>query len=256
MAIPVELLSGTVARLFEFIAARVLAFAGSEAQGALGFTFSFACAQEGLDSGRLLCWTKGFALVDGPGQDVVELLRRALAAVGSRLCVAVLVNDTVGTLAAAHFTDARARCGVILGTGTNAAYVERVAAVPKWAGAAGGARDVIINIEWGGLDVPSLPRLPADAAVDAASPNVGQQALEKLLAGMYLGKISALSLLALAPPLFDEQQQAALRAGALTTPLLSGIVNDRCDSGAQPRRRPVLTSAAAARLAEQHHERR
>lgn len=220
-----ELLSGTVAALFDFIASRVLSFAGAEAEGSLGFTFSFACAQQGLDSGVLLCWTKGFALVDGPGQDVVALLRRALAAAGSRLRVAVLVNDTVGTLAASHFGDSQTRVGVILGTGTNAAYVERCSAVGKWAAPAG-ARDVVVNIEWGGLDVPSLPRLPADAAVDAASPNVGQQALEKMLAGMYLGKISALSLLALQPPLFDPAQQAALRAGALSTPLLSAVVND------------------------------
>ena len=117
MAIPAALLRGTVAELFAFIADRVVAFTGADATGALGFTFSFACAQKGLQSGVLLTWTKGFALVDGPGQDVVLLLQNALAHRGSRMRVAVLVNDTVGTLAAAHHSDPAARVAVILGTG-------------------------------------------------------------------------------------------------------------------------------------------
>lgn len=117
VAIPAELLAGTCAQLFAFIAARVVAFAGAEATGALGFTFSFACSQTALDAGTLLGWTKGFRLSDGPGLDVVALLRTALAARGSALSVAALVNDTVGTLAAARYADTRTSASVILGTG-------------------------------------------------------------------------------------------------------------------------------------------
>jgi hexokinase len=117
VAIPAALLRGTCAQLFDFIAARVVGFTGSEADGALGFTFSFACAQTALDAGTLLEWTKGFALQDGIGLDVVALLRAALTAAGSRLRVAALVNDTVGTLAAARYADASACVAVILGTG-------------------------------------------------------------------------------------------------------------------------------------------
>jgi hexokinase len=117
VAIPAALLRGTVAELFAFIADRVVAFTGADASGSLGFTFSFACAQKGLQSGILLTWTKGFALVDGPGLDVVALLQDALARAGSAMHVALLVNDTVGTLAAAHYGDTAARVAVILGTG-------------------------------------------------------------------------------------------------------------------------------------------
>ena len=106
-----------MASLFGFIASRVVSFTGRDAEGALGFTFSFACAQTALDAGTLLGWTKGFALVDGVGCDVVALLRAALAAAGSCLRVAALVNDTVGTLAAARYADAAAVVAVILGTG-------------------------------------------------------------------------------------------------------------------------------------------
>ncbi len=117
VAIPGELLRGTCQQLFAFIAARLVAFTGAAAEGALGFTFSFACKQTALDAGTLLGWTKGFALVDGPGLDVVALLRAALADAGSRLRVAALVNDTVGTLAAARYADPSACVAVILGTG-------------------------------------------------------------------------------------------------------------------------------------------
>ena len=95
----------------------MVAFTGRDAVGSLGFTFSFACAQTALDSGTLLGWTKGFALVDGVGSDVVGMLRAALADAGSRLRVAALVNDTVGTLAAARYADPLACVSVILGTG-------------------------------------------------------------------------------------------------------------------------------------------
>lgn len=119
MAIPAELLVGTCKALFAFIAHRVVAFTGRDAVGSLGFTFSFACAQTALDAGTLLGWTKGFALVDGVGSDVVALLRAALADAGSRLRVAALVNDTVGTLAAARYADPLACVSVILGTGAS-----------------------------------------------------------------------------------------------------------------------------------------
>ena len=98
-----------------------MAFTGRDAVGSLGFTFSFACAQTALDAGTLLGWTKGFALQDGVGSDVVALLRAALADAGSRLRVAALVNDTVGTLAAARYADPQACMSVILGTGARCA---------------------------------------------------------------------------------------------------------------------------------------
>lgn len=44
------------------------------------------------------------------------------------------VNDTVGTLAGGRYTNKDVVASVILGTGTNAAYVECVQAIPKWHG--------------------------------------------------------------------------------------------------------------------------
>lgn len=44
------------------------------------------------------------------------------------------VNDTVGTLAGGRYNNPDVIAAVILGTGTNAAYVERANAIPKWHG--------------------------------------------------------------------------------------------------------------------------
>ena len=44
------------------------------------------------------------------------------------------VNDTIGTLAGGRYYDNDVTIAVILGTGTNAAYIERAHAIPKWHG--------------------------------------------------------------------------------------------------------------------------
>jgi hexokinase len=46
----------------------------------------------------------------------------------------VQINDTVGTLAAGSYNDEDVVIGVILGTGSNAAYVEKANAIPKLKG--------------------------------------------------------------------------------------------------------------------------
>lgn len=44
------------------------------------------------------------------------------------------VNDTVGTLAGGRYWNNDVMIAVILGTGTNAAYVERAESISKWGG--------------------------------------------------------------------------------------------------------------------------
>jgi hexokinase len=46
------------------------------------------------------------------------------------------VNDTVGTLAGARYWNEDVMIAVILGTGTNACYVERAEAITKYQGEA------------------------------------------------------------------------------------------------------------------------
>lgn len=54
-----------------------------------------------------------------------------------------------------------------------------------------------VNIEWGAFDNEHkvLPLTPYDAIIDKTSPRPGQQAFEKMIAGLYLGEIFRLILL-------------------------------------------------------------
>lgn len=56
------------------------------------------------------------------------------------------VNDTVGTLAGGRYNNPDVAAAVILGTGTNAAYVERAHAIPKWHGLLPKSGEMVSNI--------------------------------------------------------------------------------------------------------------
>lgn len=64
----------------------------------------------------------------------MEDLSKALKKRGVDMHVTALVNDTVGTLVGGRFSNKDVIAAVILGTGTNAAYVEHAQAIPKWRG--------------------------------------------------------------------------------------------------------------------------
>ena len=53
------------------------------------------------------------------------------------------INDAVGTLAGARYYDKDVVAGVIIGTGTNAAYVEKANAIPKWEGELPNSGDMV-----------------------------------------------------------------------------------------------------------------
>lgn len=98
-------------------------------------------------------WTKGFSCPGAEGQDVVKLLNDAFTRKRIKVEIKALVNDTVGTLIAHAYTDPQTYISVILGTGTNAAYVEKIDNIKKWGGKEG---DVVINTEWGNYGEPSI----------------------------------------------------------------------------------------------------
>ncbi|XP_058402506.1 hexokinase-3 isoform X5 [Diceros bicornis minor] len=196
----------------------------------LGFTFSFPCRQLGLDQGILLNWTKGFNASDCEGQDVVCLLREAI---GRRkaveLNVVAIVNDTVGTMMSCGYEDPHCEVGLIVGTGTNACYMEELRNV---AGVAGDSGHMCINMEWGAFgDDGSLGVLSTcfDARVDQASINPGKQRFEKMISGMYLGEIVRHILLHLTSlgVLFRGQQTQCLQTRDIfKTKFLSEIESD------------------------------
>ncbi|PKI76222.1 hypothetical protein CRG98_003333 [Punica granatum] len=198
VSIPPHLMTGTSDALFDYIAEALAKFVATEDEGShpfpgrereLGFTFSFPVRQTSIASGTLIKWTKGFSIEDAVGEDVVAELTKALKRVGLDMRVNALVNDTIGTLAGGRYYNPDVIAAVILGTGTNAAYVERATAIPKWQGPLPKSGEMVINMEWGNFRSSHLPLTEYDQALDAESLNPGEQILEKIISGMYLGEI-------------------------------------------------------------------
>ncbi|XP_054722126.1 hexokinase-2-like [Uloborus diversus] len=160
----------------------------------LGFTFSFPCLQKGLTSAILVNWTKGFNCCGVQGKDVVQLLREAVKRRGNVDidCVAI-VNDTTGTLMSCAHKNKDCRVGLIVGTGTNACYMERLENVETWTGDNNPPKQVIINTEWGAFGdngCLNFLRTEYDYQVDEISLNKGKHLFEKMISGMYMGEVA------------------------------------------------------------------
>jgi hexokinase len=201
--------------LFDFIAECVYTFLNeasteddvlpsTQQQYQLGFTFSFPLNQTAIDRGTIMYWNKGFDLPDAVGKDVIQLLQAALHRRNLDIQVSAVVNDTVGCLLASAYCNPTTQIAVIFGTGTNAAYYERVSEITKWAEDSEEASmykdgEMIINTEWGAFDNERnvLPRTRFDARVDRMTGQPFSQLFEKMISGMYLGEIVRLVLLEL-----------------------------------------------------------
>eukprot|EP01026_Neomeris_dumetosa_P058592 TRINITY_DN5461_c0_g1_i14.p1 TRINITY_DN5461_c0_g1~~TRINITY_DN5461_c0_g1_i14.p1 ORF type:complete len:507 (-),score=87.66 TRINITY_DN5461_c0_g1_i14:342-1862(-) len=222
--------------LFGFLAEKVLEFLkknGKYKQDksyTFGFCFSFPMDQTSVNSAKLIQWTKGYNAEGGVGADPVQLLSKALNKVGVQNTVGSLMNDTVGVLAAEKYQDPDAKVGLIVGTGCNACYVEKVGNVLKWnSEGIESNTDTIIDVEWGGYDTPLLPCCEEDLQLDKESVIPGAMRFEKLLAGMYMGEIARRIIVRLI-------KEAGLFGGrvlkpfeqqySLTTPQLSMIDSD------------------------------
>lgn len=182
----------------------------------LGFTFSFPVKQSSVSSGILMKWTKGFAIADMIGRDVAECLQLAMSRKGLDVRVAALINDTVGTLALGHYNDEDTVAAVIIGTGTNACYLERADAIIKCQGLLTTSRSMVVNMEWGNFWSSHLPRTSYDIDLDATSPNPNDQGFEKMISGMYLGDIVRRVLLRM----FKESDDFGTSSSKLATPFV------------------------------------
>jgi hexokinase len=225
--IPKEMVSGTGDNLFDFIADCIKLFfeennIGTQQAYDLAFTFSFPVEQSSIAAGKLIGWTKGFTAGGVEGKDVVALLSEALKRKETGFIhVAALANDTVGTLVDKSYADPSCDMGVILGTGTNACYPEKIAHILKCPGR-GASGEMIVNIEWGGFS--QLKTNVYDNILDRASLNPGKQLFEKMVSGMYLGEIARLVIVEMMEQglLFRGTNLSAFSKGyALTTEHLS-----------------------------------
>ncbi|KAF1356247.1 hexokinase-domain-containing protein [Delphinella strobiligena] len=235
---PEELKTGTAEELWGYVADCLQQFIEYHHEGEkldklpLGFTFSYPASQDYIDHGVLQRWTKGFDIDGVEGKDVVPPFEAALAERGVPIKLTALINDTTGTLIASAYTDTEMKIGCIFGTGCNAAYMENVGSIPKLDHMKlPDDTPMAINCEWGAFDNEHkvLPLTKYDLTVDNESPRPGQQAFEKMIAGLYLGEIFRLVLLDMAEQkhMFEGQEYAKLKKPySLDASFLSAIEED------------------------------
>lgn len=228
--------------LFDYIALKLLEFVQQHKlkrrRISLGFTFSFPCKQYGLTQSILVKWCKGFKVGNVIGTDVVKQLKNALkrqlaGLVEAYIDVVAVINDTTGTLVACANTNKDCRIGLIVGTGFNACYMERLDRCEKWPANYTNPKEVIINCEWGAMgdnknkrEIDEF-RNEFDRIIDAESINPQSQTYEKMVSGMYIGELLRLSMLRLYK---DKQLFASAQDATGTTKGTLGSSNGESQS--------------------------
>ncbi|EGK60874.1 hexokinase [Centipeda periodontii DSM 2778] len=173
--------------MFDFIAGLVDEVVGGdhETPYLLGHTFSFPSSQTNINNARLIIWTKEFAARGVEGEVVNDLLRAALVRQGlSNVTPNSVINDTVAVLLSAAYIYGDTKIGAIYATGHNTCYLE------SYTGTANAP--MILNMESGGFSKLVPNRF--DIALDAASEKKGEQRLEKMVSGRYMGELFGMAL--------------------------------------------------------------
>ncbi|XP_034044377.1 hexokinase HKDC1-like [Thalassophryne amazonica] len=224
--IPKELLFGRGTELFGHMSGCLKAFMHQKnislkEKHPLAFTFSFPCEQRTLDQGILINWTKNIHTRGLLRKDMVQTLKQAIDRTGDmKIDVLALVNDTVATMMTCGFEDQYCEVGLIVGTGTNACYMEELRHIDLVEGDEG---RMCVNTEWGAFGDDGALKdyiTEFDRDVDAASINPEHQLFEKMVSGLYLGELVRLVILKMAKEglLFDGHVPNALRTkGKVTT---------------------------------------
>ncbi|XP_017012946.2 hexokinase type 2 [Drosophila takahashii] len=236
-AIPQHIMIGSGTQLFDHIAECLSNFMSEhnvyKERLPLGFTFSFPLRQLGLTKGLLETWTKGFNCAGVVNEDVVQLLKDAIARRGDvQIDVCAILNDTTGTLMSCAWKNHNCKIGLIVGTGANACYMERVEEAELFAAEDPRKKHVLINTEWGAFgDNGALDfvRTEFDRDIDVHSINPGKQTFEKMISGMYMGELVRLVLVKMtqAGILFNGQDSEVLNTrGLFFTKYVSEIEAD------------------------------
>ncbi|XP_059515312.1 hexokinase-2 isoform X3 [Myotis daubentonii] len=202
-AIPEDIMRGSGTQLFDHIAECLANFMDKlqikDKKLPLGFTFSFPCIQTKLDESFLVSWTKGFKSSGVEGKDVVTLIRKAIQRRGDfDIDIVAVVNDTVGTMMTCGYDDQNCEIGLIVGTGSNACYMEEMRHIDMVEGDEG---RMCINMEWGAFGDDGVLddiRTEFDQEIDMGSLNPGKQLFEKMISGMYMGELVRLILVKMA----------------------------------------------------------
>lgn len=183
-------------QLFDFLATNIAIFVKEKKVEKdnlpMGIAFAFALNKVALDVGILVAWTKGYGAKGAVGKDVVQLLRIALARHKDiSVNLAGIINISAGSLMALAWSQTNCKIGLIIGTATNAAYVEQSNECELYEGPAD-LPLMIINTEWGrfgGNGHLDFIRNEFDKLVDADSGNPGSRYFEKCISTLYLGEL-------------------------------------------------------------------
>ncbi|KAG0040864.1 glucokinase [Podila clonocystis] len=194
-----QLKTGTGQAMFDWIAdctsslLKSVALDMGNADLQMGVTFSFALHQTAINRGKVLAMGKGFDLSDVMGKDLKDLLEDGFKRKSLPIVISAIINDTVGTLVSHAYVSPSTKIGVILATGTNAAYIERASEVSKYKGPA--CDQMILNTEWDAMGKAEyLPQTKYDKEIDAVSLVPGFQEFEKMVSGLYMGELVRLAL--------------------------------------------------------------
>lgn len=173
--------------LFNFAASLVYEVYAALPVQSLGLTFSYPMEQKNVNNAYLLRWTKEMKPRDTIGKSIYEMFTAALARQGlEKLMLKAIINDTVACFLAASYQCPHVVAGSICGTGHNTCYRERSLRTSD-------NLPMIVNLEAGNFS--DVPVNYYDQQLDSHSDDPGQQQLEKMVSGKYLGELMRLVLL-------------------------------------------------------------
>ncbi|KAF3172224.1 hypothetical protein TWF225_008634 [Orbilia oligospora] len=169
----------------------------------LGLSWSFPIESTSIDRGKIQPMGKGFRVAnkDLLGTDLKEHFQGAFERKGLHISMEAIVNDSLATLLSHAYVSPATRCGLILGTGTNAALslplkmLPESKLIPSHENRPSSAQEVLVNTELSMYGRDILPITKWDDALDKAMPLPGFQPLEYLIGGAYLGEIARLIIL-------------------------------------------------------------
>jgi hexokinase len=191
----------------------------------IGFCFSYAVEIYPNKDGKLLEWSKEVKAPEVIGQMVGKNLLHAMGTPKKHI---VLMNDTVSTLLAGQAATAGREfdtyLGFILGTGTNACYIEQNSNITKASGL-DKKESQIINIETGNFNL--MPRTDIDVAFDNTTKLPGRYSFEKMIAGGYFGGLCTMALkMAAAEDVFSAETKVNMKnMGDLTSEEVNKFVS-------------------------------
>ncbi len=210
--------------VFAFVADLVSEIWAEASSCKLGLTFSYPMLQNSICSARLLRWTKELKPRQTEGRDIGQMLSKALIDIGIDIKPAAIINDTVGVFMAGCYHDSAVCAGSICGTGYNNCLLEpgRMTASEQV---------MIVNTEAGNFS--SLPFNYYDQILDQATDDPGQQKMEKMVSGKYLGELMRITLRDLGEkgylPGYDRSERIWNQPYSLPTEVLSWLQSKRSE---------------------------